>query len=242
MKTQTAPMVNQVHTTDDYHIFQPIDGNRNKNLLHLNRLRKSMQENYLFTVIIVNENFQIIDGQHRFEIIRELGLPLHYIICPGYGLKEVHTLNANSKNWTFDDYMNGYCELGNNNYIVYRNFKNMYNFTHQICMKLLHGTANGNASADFQNGNLKISGFDIPSQRAKMIVSCAPYYDGYLKTLFALAMITLFEKPQFNFEEFLGKLKANPTALKDCTSVSSYIALIEEIYNYRRREKINLRY
>ena len=242
MKIQTAPMVNQVHTTDHYHLFQPIDGNRYKNLLHLNRLRKSMQENYLFTVIIVNENYEIIDGQHRFEIIRELKLPLNYIICTGYGLKEVHTLNANSKNWTFDDYMNGYCELGNINYMTYRNFKWMYNFTHQICMKLLHGTANGNASFDFQNGHLKITDVDLPIKRAKMIVSCAPYYDGYLKTLFDLALITLFEKPQFNFDEFLGKLKTNPTALKDCTSVSGYIALIEEIYNYRRREKINLRY
>ena len=40
MKIQTAPMVNQVHTTDHYHLFQPIDGNRYKNLLHLNRREK----------------------------------------------------------------------------------------------------------------------------------------------------------------------------------------------------------
>jgi hypothetical protein len=95
----------QVQTTKDYYLFTPIDGNRNKNLLHLNRLKKSINENYLFTVIIVNENYQIIDGQHRFDVIKELNLPLHYIVCVGYGLKEVHILNQISKTWNADDYL-----------------------------------------------------------------------------------------------------------------------------------------
>jgi hypothetical protein len=28
----------------------------------------------------------------------------------------------------------------------------------------------------------------------------------------------------------------------DCTNTQQYVSLIEEIYNYRRREKVNLRY
>jgi hypothetical protein len=123
------PMVkhsNQVHTTTDYFLFKPIDGNRNKNLLHINRLKKSMNQNYLFTVIIVNEKYEIIDGQHRFEVIQELQLPLHYIICSGYGLTEVHILNANSKTWNADDYLEGYCKLGYKDYLIFADFKNKY--------------------------------------------------------------------------------------------------------------------
>ena len=71
----------QVHTTTDYNRFITVGGNRNKNQLHLMRLRKSIEKKYLFTVILVNESYEIIDGQHRFEIIRELNLPLHYVIC-----------------------------------------------------------------------------------------------------------------------------------------------------------------
>lgn len=83
---KTEPMVkysNQVHTTTDYFLFKTIEGNRNKNLMHINRLKKSMADNYLFTVIVVNENYEIIDGQHRFDVIKELKLPLHYIMCCG---------------------------------------------------------------------------------------------------------------------------------------------------------------
>ena len=54
--------------------------------------------------------------------------------------------------------------------------------------------------------------------------------------------MSLFKNPNFEFTEFLQKLKIQPTALQDCTNVTNYKVLIEEIYNYRRREKVNLRY
>jgi hypothetical protein len=55
-------------------------------------------------------------------------------------------------------------------------------------------------------------------------------------------MIWLFNKPEFEFTEFLQKLAIQPTALIHCTDAKQYITLIEEIYNYRRREKVSLRY
>ena len=55
-ETNTEPMVkysNHVHTTTDYYLFKSIDGNRNKNLLHINRLKKSMQ----LTLILLDMKF-----------------------------------------------------------------------------------------------------------------------------------------------------------------------------------------
>ena len=134
MKTQHGT---QVHTTTDYFLFKPIDGNRNKNLLHLNRLKKSMTENYLFTVIIVNEKYEIIDGQHRFECVKELKMPLHYIICNGYGLNEVQILNQNSKTWNADDYLAGYCNLKNENYLCLILKFYLQNTTTLLVMKVM---------------------------------------------------------------------------------------------------------
>lgn len=69
---KTEPMVkhsNQVHTTTDYFLFKSIEGNRNKNLLHINRLKKSMSENYLFTVIIVNDKPRLKTEMTKEEIM-----------------------------------------------------------------------------------------------------------------------------------------------------------------------------
>jgi hypothetical protein len=69
-----------------------------------------------------------------------------------------------------------------------------------------------------------------------------PYYSGIRRRYFIYAMMQLLQKPQFEFIEFLQKLKIQPLALQDCTDINQYILLIEEIYNYKRRDKVNLRF
>jgi hypothetical protein len=243
LKTETsANNFSHVHTTTDYSLFKAIEGNRNKNLVHINNLKKSMSTNYLFTVIIVNENYEIIDGHHRFEVIKELKLPLNYIICIGYGLNEVHILNQNSKTWNADDYLNGYCNLGNENYIKYREFKNKYAIGHNECMTILSG---GNAKDNiktFYSGNFKIKDYKIACDKIDTILLISPYYSGVRRRSFIYAMLQLLKNPNFDFSEFLQKLKYQSSALIDCTNTTHYVALIEEIYNFRRRDKINLRY
>lgn len=242
-QTLNAPMISyQVHTTTDYFLFKSIDGNRNKNLLHINRLKASMQNNYLFTVIIVNDKYEIIDGQHRFEVIKDLKLPLNYIICDGYGLNEVHILNQNSKTWNADDYLTGYCNLGYRDYILYAEFKNKYNLGHNETLSLLTGST-GKYSIDiFYSGNFKIKSLKEAENIIEKILMIEPYYDGIRRRAFIYTMMQLFKNKNFEFTEFIQKLKLQPTALLDCTNTENYKLLIEEIYNYRRKVKVNLRY
>jgi hypothetical protein len=250
MRYQTEPMASfrQVHTTTDYSMFKPIDGNRNKNRLHIARLRQSMLENYLFTVIVVNEKYEIIDGQHRFECIKELELPLHYIMCKGYGLSEVQRLNANAKTWNADDYLEGYVNMGLQDYVVYKEFKEKYDIGHGECIVLLNGThfissnKKVNLRTLFNDGKFKAhSLFDAEDIMDKILL-IAPFYSGYKRRSFIQTMIILLKNENFEFTEFLQKLKMQPTALQDCTNIQQYKMLIEEIYNYKRRDKINLRF
>ncbi len=234
----------QVHTTTDYFLFKSIDGNRDLNEMHYKRLKQSLSSNYLFTVIVVNENYEIIDGQHRFKVISELGLPLNYIVCEGYGLSEVHILNANSKNWNSDDYLDGYCKMGKSDYLQYKKFKDRYGFGHNETMAMLAGNvrAGGDVTANFHNGTFKVTHYDDACKKADLIEIIGQYYEGYKRRSFIYAVLTLLKKDQFEFSEFIGKLKKNPTALVDCHDFTSYISLIEEIYNYRRQVKVNLRF
>lgn len=233
----------RVHTTTDYFLFKSIDGNRNMSELHLTRLKKSMSENYLFTVIIVNENYEIIDGQHRFECIKELGLPLNYIVCKGYGLNEVHILNQNAKIWNADDYLEGYCNLNMKDYLVYREFKRKYRIGHSECMGLLTGVGIIGANyKSFHNGQFKITHLEEATNVMECVLQCETYYKGARRKSFIYTMSKLLKNENFNFSEFIQKLKLQPSALRDCINVNQYKSLIEEIYNYKRRNKVNLRF
>jgi hypothetical protein len=244
-KQNVIPMPEEsryVYTTYDYSLFKPVDGNRNKNLMHINRLKKSMSQNYLFTVITVNERYEIIDGQHRFDVIQELELPLRYVVCNGYGIKEVHILNQLSKTWNSDDYLAGYCNLGYKDYIKYAEFKDKYNIGHNECMSILSGAIRKETTEIFYAGNFKIKDYNSACKTVEKILSLQTHYEGVKRRSFIFAMLQLFKNKNFDFAEFYNKLKSQPTALVDCATITQYVELIENIYNYRRREKINLRF
>ena len=237
----------QVHTTNNYSLFKTLNGNRDVNQLHLTRLKESMKKNHLTTIIMVNEKLEIIDGQHRFLISQELKLPINYIISKNYGLNEVQILNANMKNWQTVDYVNGYCDLGYKDYIIYRDFVADYGFQNQVSILLLSGehstgTAESSPAARFKEGLFKVKNLENAKRMAEKIKMIEPYYNGYLRRSFILALHGMFKNENFEFTEFIAKLKQQPTTLQDCTNTSQYKYLIEEIYNYRRREKINLRF
>jgi hypothetical protein len=201
-----------------------------------------MSENYLFTVLIVNENFEIIDGQHRFEVIKELKLPLNYIVCAGYGLKEVHILNQITKTWSAEDYLDGYCNLNYPDYLQFRQFKEIYGFGHTESVSILTGSNTKTAHQTFNSGNFKVKNYKEACETAEKILLIAPYYEGYKRKNFIFTMLNLFKNPFYSHVEFLQKLKLQPSELMDCTRVTQYLSVIEKIYNYHRREKVNLRY
>ncbi len=241
-QVQKGQKVNEVYKTNDLSIFKTLDGNRDVIQSHLKRLSLSMKENKLFSPIIVNENFEVIDGQHRLMSAKANNQSIEFIIVNGYGLKEVQILNANSKNWSSDDYMNGYCDLDKKDYITYREFKNKYGFGHSECQALLSNITSANLQPIFNNGKFKINDYRKAVDMAEKILMISEFYSGYKRRSFVFALMSLFENSNFMFTQFLQKIKIQPTALVDCTTTTSYLLLIEEIYNYRSRNKVNLRY
>lgn len=225
-------------------MFKRVSGNRNEDRAHIEKLKASMSENYLFTVILTNENLEIIDGQHRFQAIKELSLPLNYTVLPGYKLSHVQSYNQNLKTWNAQDYLTSQCNLGNEEYIRYKMFKDKYGFGHNECIAMLTGTlkAGGHAFDSFKRGTFKITNMRGAEDVAKKIWMLKDVYDGFRRRSFVYAMMRLIGKPEFDFNEFLQKVRNNPSAIVNCNDEKQYTLLIEEIYNYRRRDKVNLRF
>lgn len=256
-------VVNQVNETNDYSMFRTLEGNRHVNKLHIKRLKDSFQKAYLLSPIIVNEKFEIIDGQHRFEAAKQLGLPVNFLIAPNYGLKEVQMLNENMKNWKNEDYLNAYCDLKYPEYLKFRIFMRRFpEFGMQSCETILTNQLSSNTQSNsnckdlisetnkrgsftrryFQEGELKIPDYDKSVENAEKIMMIKPYYDGFNRATFVRAMIGIFRIDYFNHEKLLARLKANQTALKHCANVTEYKLLIENTYNFRSKNKVSLRF
>ncbi len=238
-------MENVIRTTTDYSIFKSLEGNRPVNLLHAKRIENSMREKCVFTVIIVNENYEIVDGQHRFNALKNLGLPVNYVVQSGYGIEDVQKLNQNSKTWKSKDFIEGYCLVGNINYMILKDFVNKYGFGIAESITMLQSkpaNTDNNKTRDLYNGKFQVTSYDEAIDLAEKITKISSYYSGYKRRSFVYAMISLLRSGVFNIDEFIDKLKLQRTALVDCPTAKIYIELIEKIYNYKRRDKINLRY
>lgn len=251
---QKSELVNMVYKTDDLSIFKTIDGNRVPNLQHIKRLADSIRiYGMKCNPILVNENMQVIDGQHRLMAAKEVGSFVYYIILNGYTLSEVHTLNLNQKNWSKKDFMEGYANMGIESYKKLRDFCNKNeDFTFSDCLSLCSNLGSHNFFMAqkynrriihvFEEGTWVGKDFELAQEWANKIRMIQPYYSNYNRSTFIGTMLTLFQNDNFDFNEFMHKLRLQPTALVDCSNREQYKTLIEDIYNFRSRNKVNLRY
>jgi hypothetical protein len=248
-----------VESTSKLRMFKILKGNRPPNPQHIKRLCDSIKKyGMLVNPILVNELNEVIDGQHRLLAAIEANSPIYYIVVEGYSLTEVHALNLNQKNWTSADFLEGYANLGVQDYILLKEFCNRhpyFNITDCIAM-CSNITSGGNFSAHqkhrgdktfnikeiFNEGTWKVRDMKKAETDAQNIKLIEPYFSGYNNSSFIGSMLLMFNNPKFDFNEFMQKVRLQPTALVICANRDQYKALIEDIYNFRRREKINLRY
>ena len=245
----------KVNVSEDLGIFKLLKGNRPPNPHHVKRLASSIEKfGMLANPILVNEDYEIIDGQHRYLAAKETGSPVYYIIAEGYALEQVHALNMNQKNWTAIEFLNGYADMGIEDYVILKKFLKRHSWLRvndavAICSNVTSShineanyTNNINSTRLFKEGTWKARDMVLAEINANKIKSIEPYFDAYDTSAFIQTMLWMFKHSNYNHDTFLQKLKLQPSALVRCASRSQYKILIEEIYNYRNRNKVNLRF
>ena len=116
-----------LQVTTNYDQFKTLPHNREINKRQVTNIENSIRtlDLTMFSPIMVKNNY-IIDGQHRFTACRNLGLPIYFIELDTLKEKDVVTaialLNNNSKNWSAEDFLHLYCQLGVESYMKVKDF------------------------------------------------------------------------------------------------------------------------
>lgn len=233
-----------VYKTLDYNKFSFLGGNREINKLNYKRLLKSISEEQLLIPIIVNEKFEIIDGQHRFHVNRDLENPIYYIINKGYGLEQVKRANSVGVNWTKDDFLKTYIEEGNENYIELDRIKKKYGLQIGAVLKIFSAFQN---KSDYYTKDKFIKGdFVIGEYLEGIIYFCEQLemfasYKEYKANAFISAFLKLYLYEDYNpvtmekqarwIENFKPKMKSQEALLEDlCRQVYSYRLVQGQIF------------
>jgi hypothetical protein len=230
-----------VTSTSDYNLFTRLPGNRDIDPIHVNNLVKAMEKEYVFDPISVNESFQVLDGQHRLEAHKRLGIPVPYYWDTVGDLETVQKLNNSQKNWTNEDYTKSFIERGFKDYEIYKSFKEAYGLPHVICIILLSGEHRGRNKM-FKTGNFTVRNLKLAQQKATILTQLEPYFSHWKEASFLRAMNKALIKEGFDVQTFIHRAAANSTMFVPCTSVDQYLLLIENVYNFGAATKTGIRF
>lgn len=241
----------RVYATSVYKYFRCLDENRPINEGHVLSLMNSFtRDGYLFTIVYVNEQLAIIDGQHRFEAAKRKRLPVYFVIMVGWSIREVTMLNMNSRNWTIADFLESHAKAGNPNYIAFKKFFSSHDFDVTTCQLIMTGRRSGGYAAtdEFRQGKLKLYDEQITDayKKANMITDFKTYHPyGWTSRNFVEAMLILFDSKNYDHERMCSKMRAYPDLLlAEARSLRAeeYLNRFMERYNHRQtKNKIELK-
>jgi hypothetical protein len=180
--------------------------------------------------IIVNSNYEIIDGQHRFEACKQLNLPIVYEITDVNYNDLIVELNRNQKQWSLDEYINYYANLGVECYQMLYNFEKQHQGLHVSNAYLIFPNKKMRAS-NIRNG--EIFGKNIHCDSIINFIYNAKQYVSYWnKKDFVIAVMHIHAKLG---TEDINKILENIPSLPIQATREHYVNAFENILNRKKR-------
>ena len=226
--------VTEIRKTNNYDKFKNIIGNRDLRGTNYNRLIQSIQKKQLIIPILVNSEFEIIDGQHRFEVCRTLGLPVYYYIIDGYGIDEVKRANLVGCNWVIDDYLKLNTEIGKKEYIEFKSIKDTYNLTSSQLLDIFanfQGVSLKEIRMLFEDGSFELDGVNKVLEFLKKLEDFNEFEE-YNSYSFTKAFLKLNNLSEYDHSIMKKRIKKHPYKLGKRASYRDYLTLLVELYNF----------
>lgn len=229
-------------STSDYKKFKFLEGNRQVNQAHLKKLARSIAlypDLLPSRPILVNENFEIIDGQHRFTACEQLGLPIYYEVEQGLKASDAVALNRNQRNWGVMDYAHSFALAGNKDYQTFLDIQEEYKLAPSIVMMYLRGGNTAGRTAKFREGEFVIMDEQLGRQRLDYLKDLAAFNNHFKKSRVAEPALTVFKNDGYDHDRMLNKMALyGDVVFKPYGTAKDIIRSLEDTYNFRQRQDL----
>lgn len=233
-----------IEKTKSYTMFKVRTDNREKGIdqKHVDRLKESIQNRNMLELrpILVNANNEVIDGQHRLEAAKQLGLAIWYKVDKSLVATDMILLN-NNKSWNLSDHFHFFIKNNYEHYKKLNDFIKQKNISLKIALTIFQKNID---YTKFKKGEFKFE----ETQNADIYFLCKQTID-LIKKLstnsifingakFWGAMVALFKEPNFNAEIWFDNLNKLIYRIGVKPSKREYILSFLDIHNYRNNDKI----
>ena len=230
-----------VYRTKDYYIFKDLVGNREVTESREKNLIKSIAENgYIGAPIIVNENFEVVDGQGRLQACKEVGCQIPFMIIPGLSITECQVLNQNTKNWKLEDYVKSFAAQNNWTFKYIVLLEREFGVNLKVAIYAASGMQP--SSAQIKNGGLS--------------VNAGQYYEGRKKLAFIESIKDSLDKTKYvnyrlvqgilfalscdgvDWDRLRKKIERYYRLFDGALTVEMAVESVENVYNFKTRKDL----
>lgn len=236
----------QTNHTREYDRFKTAPGNRQLYRDHIRVLVRSFEEHPQLVElrpILVNSQYEVIDGQHRLEALKVLGLSVPYIVADDLSIETAQLLNATQKAWSAIDFLLSYQTMGVKDYVTLQRYLDEFGFPLRPTITILSGLPGGRAARRFKNGDFETRG-DIETadhffHHAIDLLDASKFAWGR-EERYLMALYKLYQHNDYDVNRMLFKVKETPIAPQ--ANRVGYIAELERVYNFRAGDKSYTRF
>ena len=231
--------------TRDYDLFRIKPSNRPIDGQHVKRLKRSLEAKNRMNdfPVIVNRNMEVIDGQHRLEACKEMGIPVHYKIVDDLIDDDMVRLNVASKRWSYNDVLNYYVSQGNKEYMRLNNLIQRTGITFSMAVAL-HYTQRGSIYSKLADGTylydptLDYYDFDLLRETLAILrnYKVNPYTlknKKFIKAFFKMVSHELFNK-----NIWIERIHTFHYKLTPSVNEAEFLKKLLEIYNHGMKKNI----
>lgn len=233
----------QIYKTTDYSRFKLHPLNRAVRKGHVQQLVRAFRQSDYTPInpIRVNDNWEIVDGQHEFFACRELKLPIYYIKSSiANGKMVIAALNSTTTPWAMEDYLQFYIKGNNPHYIKLKQYADTYEVPLAVLLVLFQDSSVNTMTRDirskFKNGLFVIEN----EERVKTFIEdifnelkpfmgdytakCRPYY---------YSLIYLMNIKFSPIDKIIEKVKVHNVRIHPLNNVGAYLRFWEDTYNIK---------
>lgn len=241
-----------IMATRNYGLFRFVEGNRPIDNHFMKIVKMIETVGTLWCPVLVNENFEIVDGQHRFEAFKFLNLPVIYVVQAGIGETEISAMNTVSKNWDANNWINYYANASSQQKQDYKFLQALKKMFPGYSPTVYDMTINGNVSGG-GNQRVKDGTYEVTLEQYNDATKILSWLDKF-KTFVAgvsgkkeylhKALVFCYRHPDVDNEYMLQKFEKYSNKLGAISSVDIAVSEIQnKIYNFDLRgnhEPVNI--
>lgn len=228
--------------TKNYDLFIRREDNRDVNdERHIKNLMESMERNGFIqskAISVINEGtkYVILDGQHRAEAAKRLGIAIWYNIddkIPETALPDLQI----AKKWLPKDYLKHFVIKGVKSYVKLQELHEKYpkvSIT-TIVLMLEDTLQTAGSRKRFETGTIKISKLDKAIKVLQYIEEMYKLYkhDWMWGRAFLMVFMVIMDIEGYDQKILMKRLQVSSENFRQMVSEEGYFKMISSIYNHR---------